>query len=1153
MPSRVVLVILAGVLYLDAQTFQGGVRGRVTDQGGAVVPLAIVTLVNDATGEQRSTLTNDGGEYTFTAVNPASYTVRAQAPSFKKFEHAGVVVATQGFPTVDVQLELGDVTQTVNVSEEVSAVETSNASTGQVIDKQKLDDLPNMGRNPFYETVKISQNVTPAGDPKFNRMEDQTGSSQISINGGPVTGNNYTLDGIAITNSANQAVIVPTIEATQEVKLQISTYDAEVGRTGGGTFNMYLKSGNNSLHFAAFGYQWMNDMIANNFFANAAAIPKVPQMWKNYGGSIGGPVVIPKLYNGRNRSFFWIAGEAYRQNQTSSTRISVPTALERAGDFSQSRYTNGSLQTIYDPLTTAIAASGVYTRQPFPGNVIPADLLNPIGSKLASYFPAPNQATNYYGQTNFNVTAPQYDRADQLDFKLDQEITSRLRAAVSYLHYGSREPSYAYWGNIASPGQGMLVRHVDATQANTTFTATPTTVVALRWGFNRYPNTTYSYSKGFGLAGLGFPQSLIGNLQLAPSQLYFPSITMGDLGSFGGGGPTATTYYSTSLSGTVSKFVGRHNLKIGGDYRAIHVAGTPAPTEGSYSFGSGFTNNENGSGSAILGTGASLASLLLGFPSSGSVVTSQSLTNMIRYGAVFVQDDLRLTSKLTLNFGLRYEYETGIYSPNNRFNPAFDARAVNPIQSQVQGIVTPGVLEYAGQNGYGTSAGNPNRDKLGPRFGFAYTIKPKTVIRGGYGLFWAPLSFSLQSSFGYTATTNYVASNDGGATPANSLSNPFPGGVLQPSGNTLGLMAGIGGQSISAYDANARSARVHQYSVDLQRELAKGLALVAGFAGSTTHNLIQGTPSININQLPDQYLSLGSKLASKVTNPFYGTPAGVVNLAAPTTTQAQVLLPFPEFGTVSLVNTDRGHALYYSFYVKAQKRMGHGLNLLTTVTWSRNENDSNGSSNTYDTNGSGSSQDNYNRAAEWGRSIVDTPWRWTSAINFALPFGKGRTYLNASRFLDLLASGWNLNLQTTIQSGFPIAIGQSNLNSIMGTSVQRPNATGASPVMDGSLEDRLTHFINPAAFSQAPAYTYGNVSRTIPMRGPGQANCDFSVFKSYSVRETLKAQFRFEVFNLTNTPLFNGLNTTFGSATFGQITNQANYPRIVQLGLRFSY
>jgi hypothetical protein len=226
-----------------------------------------------------------------------------------------------------------------------------------------------MGRNPFYQTVKISQNVTPGGDPKFNRMEDQSGSSQISINGGPITGNNYTLDGIAITNSANQAVIVPAIEATQEVKLQISTYDAEIGRTGGGTFNLYLRSGTNGLHLSAFGYEWINGLIANNFFANAAGIPEVPQMWKNYGGAFGGPVVVPKLYDGRNKTFFWIAAEAYRQNQTSSTSVSVPTALERVGDFSQSKYSNGSLETIYDPSSTVLNSNGTYTRTPYPGTM----------------------------------------------------------------------------------------------------------------------------------------------------------------------------------------------------------------------------------------------------------------------------------------------------------------------------------------------------------------------------------------------------------------------------------------------------------------------------------------------------------------------------------------------------------------------------------------------------------------------------------------------------------------------------------------------------------------------------------------------------------------------------------------------------------------
>jgi hypothetical protein len=383
-----------------------------------------------------------------------------------------------------------------------------------------------------------------------------------------------------------------------------------------------------------------------------------------------------------------------------------------------------------------------------------------------------------------------------------------------------------------------------------------------------------------------------------------------------------------------------------------------------------FTNTENAQGSAVLGTGASLAGLLLGYPSSGSAVTTDSLSNLEHYYGIYVQDDFRLNTKLTLNFGLRYEYETGVSSPFNSYNPGFCTTCVNPLQSQVTGIAVPGVLEYAGQNSFGTTGGKTNGDKFGPRVGFAYSLNPKTVIRGGYGLFWAPFSFGLQSAFGYTATTSYVASLDG-ATTANSLSNPFPTGVLAPYGNSLGELAGVGGQNITAPSNSSHSTRVHQYSLDIQRELPWGIVVQSGFTGSISHNLIQGTPSININQLPDQYFSLGSQLQSKVTNPFYGTAGGVVNLSAKTTNLYQTLLPYPEFGTVTISSTDEGHALYYSVFTKAQKRLGHGLNLLTTVTWARNENDSDSSSNTYNSNGA--QQDNYNRTAEWGRAVVDTP------------------------------------------------------------------------------------------------------------------------------------------------------------------------------------
>jgi len=1136
---------------LWAQTFLGGIRGTVSDKSGAAIAEAKITLVDEGTGISRATISNTDGGYVFNALNPATYTVVVEKPGFKKLEQKGMVVGTQGFLSEDVQMEVGAVSESVNVTADVDAVETTNASVGQSVDKRKLDDLPNMGRNPFYETVKISQNVTPGGDPKFNRMEDQSGSSQISIAGGPVTGNNYLLDGIAITNSANQAVIVPIIEATQEVKVQINTYDAKVGRTGGGTFNLYLKSGTNDFHAAAFGYQWLGGSIANNYFANAAGLPEVPQMWKNFGGSFGGPVRIPHLYNGRNKTFFWVATEGYRQNQTESSAIAVPTALEKVGNFSQSKYTNGTEQVIYDPSSTIQNANGSYTRTPFVNNIIPLSSVNPIGLNLASYFPTPNQSTPYYGATNYASTPLQYDRAGQTTVKLDQEITKWWRASVSYLHYGSREPSYATWINdIATPGDSLLVRFVDATQANTTITPNATTVIALRWGFNRYPNKTYQYTTGFDPTTLGFSQAYKNELPY----LSFPSISMSDLSSFGGGTISYTTYYSRSFSGSVSKYMGKHSLKFGGDYRAIHVAGTPTQSSGSFSFASSFTSaNPN---STVLGTGSSLASLLLGDPTSASLATAEALSQLVDYYGVFIQDDFRATSKLTLNFGIRYEYETGVHSPGNQLLVGFDPSVVNPIQPSVPGITTMGVPEYAGQSGFPTAVTNQNHDKFGPRVGFAYALNSKTSIRGGYGLFWNPFSFSLQSPIGYTQSTPYnnglASVSNAGAIPTGSLSNPFPTGPYPIVGNALGEEAGIG-QAISAYDPNSRSTRVHQYSFDIQRELPESFVIAVGYSGSITHDLIQGTGSINIDQLPDSDLALGSALKQSVPNPFYGTPFALGSLSSATITRAQSLLPFPEYTSVTLTSPSLGHAIYNSFYAKIQKRMGHGLNFLSTYVWSKNEDTSAAASNTY--NGQSSSyQDNYNIAAAWALATINTPDRWTNAINYDLPFGKGRKWLANNKALDYPLGGWSLNVESTMQTGFPLQVTQTNNNSVIGTSVQFPNATGISPETSGSLESRRNSYFNPAAFTQAAAYTYGNVSRTLPMRGPGQAFMNVSLFKAITIKEKYRAQFRAEAFNLSNTPLFYGPASSISNpATFGHITTQGNYPRIIQLGLRFSF
>jgi len=289
---------------------------------------------------------------------------------------------------------VGAVSESIQVNEEVPLIESSNASTGQEIDRQKLTDLPMLGRNPFMFS-KIAQNVVPVGDPRFNRFQDQSGSSQISIAGGPVRGNNYLIDGVPITDFQNRAVIIPSIESTQEVKLQANTYDAEVGRTGGGVFNTFLKSGTNGLHGSLLGYTRQTDWLANSFFYNAAGIGRPDTPFYNYGGSVGAPVVIPKLYNGRNRTFFWVAMEGYRQKSPLSQNLAVPTAAEREGDFSRSYASSGQLQTIYDPLSTTTGAGGAVVRTPFAGNIIPANRLNPVGVAMASYFPQPQSPVSH--------------------------------------------------------------------------------------------------------------------------------------------------------------------------------------------------------------------------------------------------------------------------------------------------------------------------------------------------------------------------------------------------------------------------------------------------------------------------------------------------------------------------------------------------------------------------------------------------------------------------------------------------------------------------------------------------------------------------------------------------------------------------------------
>jgi hypothetical protein len=1109
-----------------------------------------VNLINEGTSAERSAQSNNLGEYVFSQVIPGTYTVAVETQGFKKVQRKGIVLETQNQLTIDLQLEVGNVAESVQVTSETPLIETATASQGQVIDNQKLVDLPNIGRNPFM-MAKLAPNIQQVGNPGYMRMQDQSGSSQISFAGGPIRGNNYLLDGVPITDLNNRAVIVASIEAVQEMKVQTNTYDAEMGRTGGGMFNVLLRSGTNEYHGSLGATMRNTDWEANAFFNNASGIPRTDQPNRTYYGSFGGAVWIPKVYQGKNRTFFWVALEGYRDTQGNSGQTAVPTLAERTGDFSKSFDSSGNLVIQYNPLA-ARDANG--NRTPFPGNIIPPSMLDKTGLAIAALFGQPTK-TAAFGGTNVNYSGVLPSKAGQGTVKVDHRLTNWWTANVSFLRYHSNEPGENWFpGSPASPENWVLDRRVDATQVNTTLVVDPTTVVALRYGFNRFPNDSYTRSLGFNLGSLGFSPALVASIPRPTFppinfQNYYPGDQMGAVGNNGYYVP-----YSRNLVGSVAKYIGRHSLKAGAEWRSISDDGIDYDGNNG-SLGFNFDDKFTRQNAAHSGGGSDIASLLLCFPSAASAFRSSKIFEYLTYEAAFIQDDIRVSPRLTVNLGLRWEHESGLKERNNNLIVGFDPNAVNSLGAKV-GVPVKGAVEFAGR-GYPNQTGDYTFNKFSPRIGLAYQLNSKTIVRGGWGIFWAPsLGFSAPyTPEGATATTQPLASNDGFNTPLIHLSNPFPGGIALPAGTSNGDATGLG-IGLTIFDRNAKSTYIQQFSFDVQRELPANIAVSAAYVGSRSYHLMLGTPDININQLEPKYFALGTDaLSQSVNNPYY-VPGGPGIIGSQQVSEAQLLRPFPAFGDINLRFSDQNKAQYDSFVLKAQKRYSAGLTFLTAYTYSKNRDRSSGGAGSDVNRGSQGPQNAYNLPAEWALAINDATHRFSMTGIYELPFGQGKQFLgNVNRAVDYAVGGWVLNLVNVIQSGYPLIITQNtNFNSqFYGGASQRPFATGTSPATSGSSGDRLNNWINPAAFFQAPALTYGNVSRTIGERGPGVFNFDISLFKNFSIYERFKAQFRVEGLNAFNTPQFRSPNTSFGSDNFGKVLSQGNFPRFLQLGLRLFF
>jgi len=1156
-----VAVVSMATQPLLAQTYHGGLRGLVREPGGAM-PGVGVTLTNQATNVARSTTTNGVGEYAFVNVDPGTYSVKVSMPGFKTVESRSVRVGTQQFVTLDFTLEVGNLQEAVTVEGQASSLETSNASVGSNLDARTLETLPTAGRNPFF-LATITPGVTHTGDPQFIRQQDQTNSSLLSLGGGPRRGNNYTLDGVAIVDLRNRATIIPSIEAVEEVKVQVTTYDAEMGRTGGGVFNMTGKSGANSWHGSLLGQNRPSSTRALSYFAqkacdeDASACEKPDTYFYLYAGSIGGPII-------KNKTFFWASFEGYKTNTIDDAVVRVPTQRELSGDFSQSGIT------VYDPLTTRPNPNGTgFIRTPFPGNVIPSNRISPVATALRSYWP-----------TGGPASAQLIDKSITTTLKLDHMWSDKVRTSAMYGLYDSTEPqprSYLKDGvtqevgaNHADPGDGALFRTVHALAINNTITPNATTVAHVRFGYTSFADDCVPVA-GFDPGTLGFSSSFVGQVPVKK----FPSFTIGDYGTdyngsmFGERGINDVDYYSWDANASMSKLMGRHTAKFGASYRKIGVKNTNAgQSSGLFNYNGQFTSAD-----PLSPTNSdphALAAFLLGYPSSGNIPVARPTNAFINYYAGYVQDDIRLKPSLTVNLGLRYEFEQGLQEQNDEITVGFDRDRAWPFQIP-GGPPLKGGLMYAGVDGYPTHQSDPSKKKFAPRLGFAWSPSLKTVVRGGYGLFWAPhqyagISATTLGTRGFTQVTDYVASTDGGLTPCATCTivNPFPAGIQQPTGSSTGILTGAGG-TVEFIDQFRKSPYVHQFSLDLQRELPGKLVAGVGYIGSRIERIGLGgndSNTLNINQLAPQFQSLGVALNQQVANPFFGDRRFGALSSSATIPRGQLLRPYPQFGDVLAHQVSDGKARYHSLILRLERRIVDGWGGRINYTWSSNKTNVFGERNQFsnDSNNLARPVNSYDIDAEYSNSITEQPHRLNFALTGELPFGRNKKRLSQPGLARTLLGGWAVTAVGYFQTGFPVAVIQAANNSGVFGRVQRPNLTGTSPATSGSTDSHydpacscINNWFNPAAWSTAPAFTFGNAPRTdTGMRTPFKTQTDVAFQKTEPIGGS-SLMVRFEIINLMNNAQFNGPNTTFGSSGFGQMSSTRGFPRLLQLMLRFAF
>ena len=1192
-----------------AQESRATLGGRVIDPQGAVVPNAEVVVASDDTGVKQQTRTNAQGNWAVQFLIPGRYSFIIAAPGFKKAERKGMTLQTADMKQIDVTLELGAVAETISVTGEAPLIDTTSATSGTVITQEQITEMPSMSRVSTLLATLSPGVIAQDQNQNIAHLWSYNAASQFTVNGGRnnIRSNEFELDGMPNVRTDGKVGFMPPPDAVQEFRVQMNAYDASLGRQAGATVQMAIKNGTARYHGSLYEFNQNNILNANLFQTNLTGAEKPPVHFNEYGGTFGGPVRIPKVYNGKEKSFFFVSFDGTRNRDPRFDIRSVPTELERKGDFSQSFTTqlvSGQrlkypIQ-IYDPLT--VDSRGFRTQ--FANNVIPTLRLNPIAQNILKYVPLPNTPSDVTGNAtnNFVPNSTRDNKMAVLVMRFDQSWSNSHKSFASLRWYHEDELSGDNFHNASTGAyqtripRGLGLDHV--------WTLSPSKVLDLRWNISRFEDNNRDHGAGFDPSVLGFSKSYISQME-NPS---FPRINglFGTIGTGSAGDFTGTSYYTWAA--TMNHSRGNMMLKYGAEYWVLQAARRAIGNQGQFDFNNSNWTRQQATVGGGTGVGSNMAAFLLGLPNGGNFPRNANGLFSQHFYAFYVQNDWRVTPRLTLNMGLRWDYETPVTERYNRLTSYYDLTALNPISDSAQAayakILTSnannavvqqlaqmvpasafkvyGNLQFAGVNGRQRSTFNGDFTEFQPRIGFAYRLRPHTVIRGGVGKF-VQASYETGWQNGYSRSTSFIATQDNYLTPYDTLSNPFQGGILAPTGSSLGPLTNLG-QGVNSYNQDPGRMHSWEYSLHLQHEY-KSWLLEIGYTHNKTYGIYwgfnQNLPSYEVwKQLRSPRFDASGRPNDKllwdelIPNPFYQLPGVTGSLVSNQNISFnQFLRPVKILGDITVDDNPWGKNQYDAMLLKIEHRFKRGFSIINSFTWSKLFEDS-----------SFWGPEVAGRVAEHKLGGEDRPFRLSIAPIWDFPIGRGKkVWGTMPKALDQVLGGWELAGQFHIQSGVPVAFSDSFFD---GQNFSLPrDQQGLDRWFD------TTHFLRfpdrncdaqclaayPAwsGIQNMPGYTYKPAANDTIKNGVYQDFATFvrryptrwsivrasrtnelnlGLYKNFKIRERLKIQYRFETFNTFNHPRFGAPNADPASSSFGRVTpTEQNNARLVQMALKVNF